>query len=91
MMKQMMLQKKQSWIALFAAMLMVASVIAPAAAFAAQTQYGWQGMGAKGAAKANQMKMLEPSEIEVLHTAADQNDSYINRIKSSGGIRKRES
>lgn len=83
MMKQMMLQKKQSWIALFAAMLMVASVIAPAEAFAAQTQYGWQGMGAKGAAKANQMKMLEPSEIEVLHTAADQNDSYINRIKSS--------
>lgn len=82
-MKQMMLQKKQRWIALFAALLMVVSIIVPAEVFAGQTEYGWQGMGANGAAKANQIKMLEPSDIEVLHTAANQNDSYINQIQSS--------
>lgn len=82
-MKQMMLREKQRWIALFAALLMAISVIAPTGVFADQNQYGWQGMGANGAAKANQIKMLEPSDIEVLHTAVNQNDSYINQIKGN--------
>lgn len=52
-------------------------------AFAGEMGYGWQGIGAKGAAKANHLKMLEPSDIQVLHEAKDQNDAYINQISGT--------
>lgn len=52
-------------------------------AFAGEAGYGWQGIGAKGAVKANHLKMLDPSDIQVLHEAKDQSDCYINQIRGT--------
>lgn len=76
------LQKYGQFTVVLAVIVLLTGLLSGSAVFADETaEYGWQGIGAKGAAKANHLKMLEPSHIRVLHTAKDQNDSYINQIQ----------
>ncbi|MCI9598507.1 MAG: leucine-rich repeat protein [Firmicutes bacterium] len=71
---------RQKLLAVLLLVTMLMTIIPAPAAYAAGSEYGWQGIGAEGAEKKNQLKMLDPSDITVLHTAVNQQDYYENNI-----------
>lgn len=71
---------RQKLLAVLLLVTMLMTIIPAPAAYAAGAEYGWQGIGAEGAEKKNQLKMLDPSDITVVHTAANQQEDYENKI-----------
>lgn len=60
-------------------------LVFPSSVFAADNEtYGWQGIGNTETGDINQLIMIdpEPSNITVIHTAKDKNDTYINQINT---------
>lgn len=71
---------RQKLLAVLLLVAMFMTIIPAPAAYAAEPEYDWQGIGAEGAEKKNQLKMLDPSDITVLRTAVNQQDYYENNI-----------
>lgn len=80
----MMRKTSQRMLAITLTILMICAMFPAAVAYAAEPEYGWQGIGENGETKINKIKMLDPlpSDIRVLHTASDKNDSFINEIRT---------
>ncbi len=73
---------KQRLLAALLLVTMFMTIIPAPVAYAAEPEYDWQGIGAAGAVKINHLKMLDPSDITVLRTAANQQDYYENKINT---------